>query len=127
MIGHTQPRRIAARSMAARIAEELGSPVGREVGFKIRFADATGPQTYIKLMTDGILLAETQGDRVPRPVRHDHHRRGPRAVAEHRFSDRLPEAAAAEAARPEGDHHLGHDRRGPLQPATSAPPPGRRR
>ena len=63
LIGHTQPRRIAARSVAARIAEELGSPLGRDVGFKIRFTDSTGPQTYIKLMTDGILLAESQGDR----------------------------------------------------------------
>jgi ATP-dependent helicase HrpA len=62
LIGHTQPRRIAARGVAARIAEELGSPLGRDVGFKIRFAEALSPETYIKLMTDGILLAETQGD-----------------------------------------------------------------
>ena len=59
-IGHTQPRRIAARSVATRIAEELSVQVGREVGFKVRFADATSQQTHIKLMTDGILLAETQ-------------------------------------------------------------------
>jgi ATP-dependent helicase HrpA len=64
MIGHTQPRRIAARSIAVRVAEELGVGMGREVGFKIRFADATSPRTYVKLMTDGILLAETQGDRL---------------------------------------------------------------
>lgn len=63
MIGHTQPRRIAARSVAARVAEELQSPVGGHVGFKIRFTDQTNPRTFIKLMTDGILLAETQGDR----------------------------------------------------------------
>ncbi len=62
LIGHTQPRRIAARSVAARITEELDSPLGRDVGFKVRFAEALSPQTYIKLMTDGILLAETQGD-----------------------------------------------------------------
>ncbi len=62
LIGHTQPRRIAARSVAARIAEELGSPLGKDVGFKVRFAESLSPQTYIKLMTDGILLAETQGD-----------------------------------------------------------------
>ena len=61
-IGHTQPRRIAARSVAARIAEELASPLGRDVGFKVRFAESLSPQTYVKLMTDGILLAETQGD-----------------------------------------------------------------
>ncbi len=63
MIGHTQPRRIAARSVSARIAEELKSPLGQQVGFKIRFTDATKPSTYIKLMTDGILLAESQNDR----------------------------------------------------------------
>ena len=63
MIGHTQPRRIAARSIAARVADELGCEVGGNVGFKVRFADATKPSTYIKLMTDGILLAETAGDR----------------------------------------------------------------
>ena len=63
MIGHTQPRRIAARSVAARVAEELRVTLGREVGFKVRFADVTSPQTYIKLMTDGILLAENQHDR----------------------------------------------------------------
>jgi ATP-dependent helicase HrpA len=63
LIGHTQPRRIAARSVATRVAEELGTSVGQGVGFKVRFTDATGPNTYIKLMTDGILLAETQSDR----------------------------------------------------------------
>ncbi len=63
LIGHTQPRRIAARTVAARVAEELNSPLGQAVGYKIRFRDEVGPKTYIKLMTDGILLAETQGDR----------------------------------------------------------------
>jgi ATP-dependent helicase HrpA len=62
-IGHTQPRRIAARSVAARIAEELGSEVGGMVGCKVRFHDQVGAATAIKVMTDGILLAETQGDR----------------------------------------------------------------
>jgi ATP-dependent helicase HrpA len=62
-IGHTQPRRIAARSVAARIAQELNVAPGSGVGFKIRFTDVTSPQTYIKLMTDGILLAESQHDR----------------------------------------------------------------
>jgi ATP-dependent helicase HrpA len=61
-IGHTQPRRIAARSVSSRIASELGSTVGEAVGFKIRFSDLVGEQTYIKLMTDGILLAEIQRD-----------------------------------------------------------------
>ena len=61
-IGHTQPRRIAARSVAARIAEELKVELGTVVGYKVRFTDKVGPRTVIKLMTDGILLAETQGD-----------------------------------------------------------------
>ena len=63
MIGHTQPRRIAARSVSARIASELNTSVGHAVGYKIRFGDKTSPNTFIKVMTDGILLAETQGDR----------------------------------------------------------------
>jgi ATP-dependent helicase HrpA len=63
LIGHTQPRRIAARSIASRLAEELSTSVGQKVGFKIRFTDATGPQTLIKVMTDGVLLAESQHDR----------------------------------------------------------------
>jgi ATP-dependent helicase HrpA len=62
-IGHTQPRRIAARGVAARLASQIGSPLGKDVGFKIRFDDKTGSNTFIKLMTDGILLAETQSDR----------------------------------------------------------------
>jgi ATP-dependent helicase HrpA len=63
LIGHTQPRRIAARAVAARIAQELGTPIGAAVGYKVRFTDHTRPDAYVKLMTDGILLAETQGDR----------------------------------------------------------------
>ncbi|MEB2332057.1 MAG: helicase-related protein, partial [Nitrosomonas sp.] len=62
LIGHTQPRRIAARTVAARIATELNSPLGKLVGYKVRFSDQTHPDTRIKLMTDGILLAETQQD-----------------------------------------------------------------
>lgn len=60
-IGHTQPRRIAARAVAARVAEELAAPA-HIVGYKVRFGDHTSPDTLVKLMTDGILLAETQGD-----------------------------------------------------------------
>ncbi len=63
LIGHTQPRRIAARSVAARIAFELNAELGTAVGYKVRFTDHTRPDAYIKLMTDGILLAETQSDR----------------------------------------------------------------
>ena len=66
MIGHTQPRRLAARSVADRIANELGQTVGREpgqvVGYQVRFTDEVGPTTLVKLMTDGILLAEIQSD-----------------------------------------------------------------
>ena len=63
LIGHTQPRRIAARSVASRIAQELNSPLGQVVGYKVRFNDKITDSSYIKLMTDGILLAETQGDK----------------------------------------------------------------
>ena len=62
LIGHTQPRRIAASSIARRIAHELGSAPGEVVGYKVRFSDQTRPGASIKLMTDGILLAETQSD-----------------------------------------------------------------
>ncbi|HEY9512644.1 MAG TPA: DEAD/DEAH box helicase, partial [Rhodanobacter sp.] len=62
MIGCTQPRRLAARSMARRVAEELGTQVGDLVGFQVRFNDKVSERSLIKFMTDGILLAETQGD-----------------------------------------------------------------
>ena len=62
LIGHTQPRRIAASSVAKRIAEELNSPLGEVVGYKVRFQDRLQPGASVKLMTDGILLAETQTD-----------------------------------------------------------------
>ena len=62
-IAHTQPRRLAARSVASRIAQELNTPLGDKVGFKVRFSDNSSEETSIKLMTDGILLAETQTDR----------------------------------------------------------------
>ena len=62
-IGHTQPRRIAARTVASRIADELKQSMGEAVGYKVRFQDKTRPESLIKLMTDGILLAETQHDR----------------------------------------------------------------
>lgn len=62
LIGHTQPRRIAASSVAKRIADELNSPLGEVVGYKVRFQDRLQPGASVKLMTDGILLAETQTD-----------------------------------------------------------------
>ncbi|UWE07630.1 ATP-dependent RNA helicase HrpA [Actinacidiphila bryophytorum] len=63
LIGHTQPRRIAARTVAERVAEELRSPLGEAVGWKVRFTDQVGDSTLVKLMTDGIMLAEIQTDR----------------------------------------------------------------
>jgi len=63
LIGHTQPRRLAARSVATRVAEEIGAPLGEQVGYQVRFEDQSTEHTLIKLMTDGILLAETQHDR----------------------------------------------------------------
>src|SRR4029077_8957789 len=61
-IGHTQPRRPAARTVAERIAEELGSPLGETVGYQVRFTDVSADDTLIKLMTDGILLTELARD-----------------------------------------------------------------
>ncbi|MEY4174794.1 MAG: hypothetical protein RI900_1959 [Actinomycetota bacterium] len=66
LIGHTQPRRVAARTIAERIAEELGTELGSTVGYTVRFTDRVGEQTRIKVMTDGILLAEIQRDRMLR-------------------------------------------------------------
>lgn len=63
LIGHTQPRRLAARSVATRVAEEIGTPLGELVGYQVRFEDKSNERSLIKLMTDGILLAETQHDR----------------------------------------------------------------
>ncbi|MBN9100890.1 MAG: ATP-dependent RNA helicase HrpA [Pseudonocardia sp.] len=64
LIGHTQPRRLAARTVAARIAEELHTEIGEAVGWRVRFTDQVGDTTLVKLMTDGILLAELTGDRM---------------------------------------------------------------
>ncbi|MFC6089741.1 ATP-dependent RNA helicase HrpA [Saccharothrix lopnurensis] len=63
-IGHTQPRRLAARTVAERVAQELDTRLGSAVGYKVRFTDQSGDDTLVKLMTDGILLAELQGDRM---------------------------------------------------------------
>ncbi|MGF2952206.1 ATP-dependent helicase, partial [Mycobacterium sp. THU-M116] len=68
-VGHTQPRRLAARTVAQRIADELGSPLGDAVGYAVRFTDRVSDRTLVKLMTDGILLAEIQRDR--RLLRYD--------------------------------------------------------
>lgn len=64
LIGHTQPRRLAARTVATRLAQELGSPLGEVAGYQVRFAEQLGPDPFIKVMTDGILLAELTRDRM---------------------------------------------------------------
>ncbi len=66
LIGHTQPRRVAARTIAERVAEELGTELGTAVGYTVRFTDKVGAGTFVKVMTDGILLAEIQRDRMLR-------------------------------------------------------------
>ena len=66
LIGHTQPRRVAARTIAERVAHELGTPLGTTVGYSVRFTDRVGADTLVKVMTDGILLAEIQRDRMLR-------------------------------------------------------------
>ncbi|HEX7048166.1 MAG TPA: ATP-dependent RNA helicase HrpA [Gammaproteobacteria bacterium] len=63
LIAHTQPRRVAARAIARRLSEEMNTELGKEVGFKIRFSDHVSHDTYVKVLTDGMLLAEAQGDR----------------------------------------------------------------
>src|SRR5690606_31864361 len=66
MIGHTQPRRVAARTIADRVADELGCELGTDVGYTVRFTDRVADGTVIRVMTDGILLAELQRDRMLR-------------------------------------------------------------
>ena len=66
LIGHTQPRRVAARTIAERVAEELSSNLGDDVGYTVRFTDKVSDRTLVKVMTDGILLAEIQRDRMLR-------------------------------------------------------------
>ncbi len=66
MIGHTQPRRVAARTIAERVADEVGSKLGDDVGYTVRFTDQVSDSTLVKVMTDGILLAEIQRDRMLR-------------------------------------------------------------
>jgi ATP-dependent helicase HrpA len=115
-IGHTQPRRIAARALAERIAEETGTAVGGAVGYAIRFGDHTGPDTLVKLMTDGILLNEIVRDRMlwayDTIIIDEAHER-----SLNRFPARLSQGVAAPPARSEVDHHVGHHRPRPVLPA----------
>ena len=80
-IAHTQPRRLAARTVAERIADELKVPLGEAVGYAVRFTDRSREDTLLRLMTDGLLLAEIQQRPAAAPLRHDHRRRGARAAA----------------------------------------------
>ena len=105
-----------SRAGSPRAPSPSGSPrssaaeLGEAVGYNVRFTDKAATDTLVKLMTDGILLAEMQHDRDAAPLRHDDHRRGARAQPEHRLPARLPPPAAAPPPRPEGHHHLGDDR-----------------
>ena len=110
LIGHTQPRRIAARTVAERIAEELGTELGEAVGYKVRFTDQASDRT-LRQADDRRHPAGRAADRpAAGAVRHADHRRGARAQPQHRLHPRLPQAAPAQAPRPQGHHHLGDDR-----------------
>ena len=115
-IAHTQPRRLAARTVAERIAEELSVPLGEAVGYAVRFSNVSQRDTLVRLVTDGLLLAEIQHDRLLAPLRHGHRRRGARAQPEHRLPARLPAPPAARAPGPQAHHHERDDRPGALQP-----------
>jgi hypothetical protein len=114
LIGHTQPRRIAASSVARRIAEELKTPLGEVVGFKVRCQDRLAGGASVKLMTDGIPSPRPRRPAASR-LRHHHRRRGARAQPQHRFPARPPAPDPAAPARPEGHRHLGDDRRRALR------------
>ena len=115
-IAHTQPRRLAARTVAERIAYELGVPLGEAVGYAVRFSDRSREDTLIRLMTDGLLLAETQHDRLLRRydtiIVDEAHERSLNIDFLLGYLARILPAAA----RPEGDHHLGDDRPRALRP-----------
>ena len=110
MIGCTQPRRIAARAVARRVAEELQVPLGGAVGYQVRFNDNVGEQTAIKFMTDGILLAEIQSDRwlsrYDTIIIDEAHERSLNIDFLLGYLKQL----LPQAPRPEGDRHLGDDR-----------------
>ena len=119
-IGHTQPRRLAARTVAERIADELDVPLGDAVGYAVRFTDRSSEDTLVRLMTDGLLLAEIQRDRLLRRydtiIVDEAHERSLNID----FLLGYLAADPAAAARPEADHHLGDDRPASASPRTSA-------
>ncbi len=115
LIGHTQPRRIAASSIAKRIAAELGTEPGQIVGYKVRFTDRTQPGASIKLMTDGILLAETQGDPLLSAydtlIIDEAHERSLNIDFLLGYLQATAAWARKQAPRSESHHHVGDDRR----------------
>ena len=119
-IAHTQPRRLAARTVAERIADELDVDLGEAVGYAVRFSDRSREDTLVRLMTDGLLLAEIQHDRLLRRydtiIVDEAHERSLNID----FLLGYLQAAAAAAARPQGHHHLGDDRPRSASPRTSA-------
>ena len=115
-IAHTQPRRLAARTVAARIAEEMKVPLGETVGYAVRFRDRSSRDDAGAADDRRPPAGGDPARQAAQALRHGHRRRGARAVAEHRLPARLPGARAAAAARPEGDHHVGDDRPAALQP-----------
>ncbi len=110
LIGHTQPRRIAARSVAARIAQELAAPLGQRGRLQGPLHRSHAARRVHQADDRRHPARRDAGRPAARRVRHDHHRRGARAQPQHRFPARLPQAAAAAAARPEAHHHLGDAR-----------------
>ena len=120
LIGHTQPRRIAARSVAERIAEELGTELGDLVGYQVRFTDRTSKSSRVKLMTDGILLAELQRDRQLRSTTRSSSTR-PTSAASTSTSCSATSGGCCPGARPQADHHLGDHRPGAVRRALRRP------
>ena len=116
LIGHTQPRRVAARTIAERVADELGSTIGGDVGL-LGALRRPGARRDARAGDDRRHPARRAAPRSrPAPLRHADHRRGPRAQPQRRLHPRLPPPAAAAPARPQGDRHVGDDRHGPLRP-----------
>ena len=116
LIGHTQPRRIAARAVATRIAQELCDRNGRRGRLQGSLHRPHEARRVRQADDRRHPAGRDPGRPAARRVRHDHHRRSARAQPQHRFPAGLPEAAAAQAPGPEGDRHVGHARRRSLCP-----------
>ncbi len=111
MIACTQPRRVAAMSVAKRVAEEMDVSLGKEVGYTIRFEDATDRRTtFLKYMTDGMLLREAMHDHKPGALQLHHPRRGARAYARYRHPHGPAEGGGAKTIGPQAHRHVRHAR-----------------